>query len=441
MSNFQKLIYGLGGLAIFLSLFSILIVSKSTLFPFIVGKYVFFRSMVMLAAAFYLILVLSGWRFKPDRFSFLKNPLFIAVSIFIAMFFLAGVFGVDFKNSFWSNFERGEGIFAMLYYFLFMIMCLLFLERDKDWENLFKASILAGILMTFYGFAQKLDAPGVVNIGVGWFGRMQASLGNPSYVSAYLFFASFYAIYLLIQKNDLAKKFSWERVFYGFSLVIFGLGFIFTETKGAFIGLGLAFLAGFIYLIFNLSKGRLKNYAIAAAVFVVLCAGFLFVFRENEFIKKLPASRVLYLSLNERSAQTRIWTWGSAWNSFLERPLFGWGPENFSLAFDKYFDTRHFEGINIPGETWFDRAHSVFFDYLAETGILGTISFLGIFVLTFWAVFKIKFNNIFQKTFAMALPIAYLGQGLLLFDVLPIYINLFLFWGFLIHKSYHKSSN
>lgn len=434
MSNFQKLIYGLGGLALFMAVFGILIVSKSTLFPFIVGKYVFFRSMVSLAAVFYLILILSGRRFKSDRFSFLKNPLFIAVSIFVLMFFLAGVFGVDFKNSFWSNFERGEGIFAMFHYFLFMVMSLLFLERDKDWENLFKASIIAGILMSFYGFAQKFDLPGVVNVGIGWLGRMQGSLGNPAYVSAFALFASFYAVYLLSQEKN-----TWKKIFYIFSLIVFGAGFIFAETKGAFIGLGLAFFVSLGYLLFKLPKGKLKNYSIAAAAFIVLCAGFLFIFRENDFVKKLPASRVLHLSWEERSAQTRLWTWGSAWRGFLERPVFGWGPENFSLAFDKYFDTRHFEGINIQSETWFDRAHSVFFDYLAETGILGVISFLGIFVLTFWAVFKIKFHNIFQKTFAMALPIAYLGQGLLLFDVLPIYINLFLFWGFLIYKSSDKS--
>lgn len=439
MSNFQKLIYGLGALALFLSVFSILIVSKSTLFPFIVGKYVFFRSMTTLSAVFFLILVLSGWRLKPERFYFIKNPLFIAVSVFILIFFLAGVFGVDFQNSFWSNFERGEGIFAMFHYFLFMITGLLFFYRDKDWENIFNASIIAGILMSFYGFIQKLtpvgsSVLGVVNMGVGPYGRMQASLGNPAYVSAVALFFSFYAFYLLSQEKNF-----WKRVFYDIALIVFAAAFILAETKGAFIGLGLAFFAGAGYLIFKLPKGKLKKYSIAAAAFIILAAGFLFVFRDSEFVKKLPASRVLYISFTERSAQTRLWTWGSAWRGFLERPLFGWGPENFALAFDKHFDVRHFEGINIPGETWFDRAHSVFFDYLTETGVFGIVSFLIIFVLTFWTVFKIKFNNIFQKTFALALPIAYLGQGLILFDVLPIYINLFLFWGFLIYKSSYQS--
>lgn len=433
MTNFQRLIFGLAALALFASVFSVLIISKSTLFPFIVGKYVFFRSMISLALFFYLLAILTGWQPKKENFYFLKNPIFLAVGAFVVAFFLAGVFGVDFQNSFWSNFERGEGIFAMFHYFLFMVLALLLLEKEKDWEYLFNASIIAGILVSFYGFAQKLDlpVPGLVNIGIGWYGRMQASLGNPSYVSAYLFFTSFYAIYLLLQEKKV-----WKKIFYIFSLVVFAAAFIFTETRGAFIGLALAILFGAALFIFKSPVRRVRAYAAYVLIGLSILSSVLFYYRDSEFVKKIPASRVLYLSFSERTAQTRFWTWGSAWQGFLERPIFGWGPENFSWAFDKYFDTRHFIGINTPSESWFDRAHSVFFDYLAETGIVGITAFLSIFVLIFWNLFlRLNFKNYFQHAAALALPVAYLGQGLLLFDVLPIYINLFLFWGFLIYKS------
>ena len=45
----------------------------------------------------------------------------------------------------------------------------------------------------------------------------------------------------------------------------------------------------------------------------------------------------------------------------------------------------------MPGEnneTWFDRAHSVYFDYLSETGILGFLSYLGMFFMFYWEFFK-----------------------------------------------------
>jgi hypothetical protein len=40
----------------------------------------------------------------------------------------------------------------------------------------------------------------------------------------------------------------------------------------------------------------------------------------------------------------------------------------------------------------------------------------------------------FESALIFALPIAYLVQGLVLFEVLPIYINLFLFLAFAAHK-------
>ena len=62
--------------------------------------------------------------------------------------------------------------------------------------------------------------------------------------------------------------------------------------------------------------------------------------------------------------------WNIAWEGFKVRPIFGWGPENFLKVFDTHFDTRYFNPVDGFG-AWFDRAHSVYFDYLVETGALG----------------------------------------------------------------------
>ncbi|MEK7546611.1 MAG: O-antigen ligase family protein, partial [Patescibacteria group bacterium] len=144
---------------------------------------------------------------------------------------------------------------------------------------------------------------------------------------------------------------------------------------------------------------------------------------------------------SDRTFQTRLWTWNSAWQGFLERPAFGWGPENFSAVFDKYFDPRHY----IPGknsETWFDYAHSVFIDYLVETGIVGFTAHIAIFGVFFWEFFRrFKNENPLLKALMASLPVSYLIQGLALFNVLPIYINLFLFMAFACYKFYYSSSS
>lgn len=145
--------------------------------------------------------------------------------------------------------------------------------------------------------------------------------------------------------------------------------------------------------------------------------------------------------------QTRLLLWKQSIIAFKEKPIFGWGMENFNVPFEKHY--------NPYFEVWYDRAHNIFFDYLVMTGILGLLSFAGIFVVYYRQFFKTRINadkeliyadkkpapisqnqrqSARQKVLLFVLPIAYLVQGLVLFDVLPIYINLFLFLAFASYK-------
>lgn len=189
-----------------------------------------------------------------------------------------------------------------------------------------------------------------------------------------------------------------------------------------------------LYLIFAGSR-RIRSWAgIILAVFIVLGGG-AFATRNTPFIQKLPEGRLLQLSLSDATAQTRLWVWGEAWKGFLERPVLGWGPENFTTVYDQHFDPRFY----VPGqstETWFDRAHSVYFDYLSETGIFGLLSYLGIFGVFIWEFFKShknKVGSVVLSGIVLAIPIAYLGQGIAIFDVFPMYLSLFLFLAFATH--------
>ena len=104
----------------------------------------------------------------------------------------------------------------------------------------------------------------------------------------------------------------------------------------------------------------------------------------------------------------------------------------------------------------------MYFDYLAETGALGLLSFLGMWAVFYWQFFKTRihtdkerintdnpyksdkisinprlqnpYQSMWQSALLFSLPIAYLVQGIVLFDVLPIYINIFLFLAFSAYK-------
>jgi O-antigen ligase len=292
----------------------------------------------------------------------------------------------------------------------------------------------------------------------GWWnlliqGRFEGSLGNPAYVDPYLIFSMFFAAYLWVSEKLEGTLSTLKAWGYGVLIAIFFIFFILGQTRGAFIGLAVGIFALALYLVFS-SKGATRKWGmIGFGVLIILGLG-LYAIRNEPFVQKLPEGRLLQLSLTDSTAQTRFWVWDEAWKGFLERPILGWGPENFTPVFDKFFNPKFY----VPGansETWFDRAHSVFFDYLVETGILGLLSYLGMFVVFYWEFIKKVYNNSFHNSpenhhrtltalkngLIFVVPIAYLVQGIAIFDVLPMYISLFTLLAFSTYYfSLHKKS-
>jgi hypothetical protein len=170
---------------------------------------------------------------------------------------------------------------------------------------------------------------------------------------------------------------------------------------------------------------------------LVVVVSLLVQFRHVPFIAGLPGARVLDISATAETFSTRTDMWSIAWDAWKDRPLLGYGPENFLKVFDKYYNPAQF----VPSQgfgAWYDRAHSIIFDYLAQTGILGLLAFLSIFValaLLFRRPLSEQWaggsrETVVLKGLFLALPVAYLVQGVILFDVLTIYWNLFLFLAF-----------
>ena len=99
-----------------------------------------------------------------------------------------------------------------------------------------------------------------------------------------------------------------------------------------------------------------------------------------------------------------------------EKPLLGWGRENFSLGFNKYFNPA-FEKAKL-GEAWEDRAHNIFLEEAINGGLFGLSSYL-IFILIF--LFFLRKNHLFT-----AALLAYLLQGFFGVNTLNEQLPLFL---------------
>ncbi len=129
-------------------------------------------------------------------------------------------------------------------------------------------------------------------------------------------------------------------------------------------------------------------------------------------------------------ARTIVWKMG--FESWKERFWLGWGPENFNVAFTKYFDPK----VAATGDLWYDRVHNVVLDTAVHSGILGLISYLGIFAVAIVGLLKlcpkvVDKKNVFIPLGMIVVLLVYFAQNLWVFDMISSYMIFFLSLAFI----------
>ena len=83
----------------------------------------------------------------------------------------------------------------------------------------------------------------------------------------------------------------------------------------------------------------------------------------------------------KQATAVRPITWEVSNKIFLERPVFGWGMDNFERVFEAHYDNRVLQD-EYGNEAWLDRAHNVVIDHLVDGGAVG----LGLYILVYLVI-------------------------------------------------------
>jgi len=407
-----------------ISFFAPLILSKNFYFPYIVPKTIFFQLLIEITLFLYVLLVISNRKYFPRLDVLAKGIL-----LFFGIYVVSGLLGENPFRSFFDKYERMLGLFNIAHYLALYFIARGVLQEKKDWIFIFRAFLVPSFLVALYGLGQKFTHFSFLyNTGTD---RIDATIGNAAFFAGYMLISCFVALLLMIKDKSL-------RIYYGASFFISFTAMYISATRGALVG----FLAALIFLaiVFLIKKrSQLASYLnpkknqyakftlIGIAIFFVMAF-----FAKDAFLG--PIQRLSSISLSDTTTKTRIIAAFMTFEGFKEHPLLGWGPGNYNLLFNKYYDP-----LLYPAETWFDRAHDVIFDTLASGGILGLVTYLLIFATVFQILYQYKKkdeNNFLTAYVVAALFLAYLIQNLFVFDSLPTYIPFFLFLAFVSHLSF-----
>lgn len=387
--------------------FLTLYVENDYFFPFITGKNLWFRIIVDVVFAAWVILALYEVRYRPKI-----SGIVWSFGILLVIMFFANLFGLHPNSSFWSNFERMDGYVSLVHTFLYMFVLGSMLQTKKHWKYLLNTSLAVAFAVAFYGLAQY---GGLVEGS----NRIDSRLGNAAYMAVYMLFHIFFAFWLFVESRNITHK-----LIYGALAVMFTFVLIETGTRGTAIGLAVGVMVMSAYIgLFGTQFKQYRKYAIGGFVFLILATGAFIAGRDSAFVQNNNnLARIANISLDDLHIRSIIW--GAAWEGVKERPLLGYGQSNFNYVFNENYDPRLY-----AQEQWFDRSHNIFMDWLVTGGFLGLIAYLSIFG---WCVYYLLVQPLLKKdevTFdvlergvLLGILAGYFTHNLVVFDNIVSYI-------------------
>ncbi len=361
--------------------------------------------------------------------------------------FLAMLNSVNPTRSLWSNFERMEGLVTMLYMAVLFVISASTIRR-REWIYLLNISIVISI---FIGIQALGNSTGAAD-------RISGHLGNSSYLGVYALIHIFFALLgaamifrgnreaelLESGEHKSAKKLNtnnWVSIALYIGVAAFNLFILFkTGTRGAFVGLVVGLILASVYLAWKEKNKIIRFGAIGFLTTVVVSVMFLGIFKQSDFVKnsnQLNRFAALittdYKSVLKNQGEARTLIWHMAYEGVKEKPLLGWGQDNFGYVFAKYYN---------PGmyaqEQWFDRSHNVFMDWLTAAGVLGLLGYLSLFVTALYFIFSKRAGlTIIERSVWLGLLVSYFIHNIFVFDNLSSYVLFFLILAYINDRYTH----
>ncbi len=410
---------------------------KQSVYPYTFPKTLFFQFAVEILFAIWLALAIVDVNYRPKR-----TPLLIAGAAFLGILLLTSLFGVDPSRSFWSTYERMLGVFTLIHLAV-LALVISSLYREIPWKKILYASLATAAFVSILAIIQKRIPNLLLNEPID---RPGSTFGNPTFLAGYLAFNILVGFYLFLETfkrsqlkqagKHLVEKITrtlFIRGSIGALTLLSVVALFFTETRGDLLGLGAALFTLFIIFTFrppeNVGLFSSRRLYFGVILLFLVFGSFFWLTRQNSFWEHVPGLgrfKDISLSLSESNPDLlpRLAAIKAAWKGFLDRPITGWGWDNFNVVYNKYYDPHTLE-INYQ-ETKFDKPHNFILEDLVSGGaplLLARIALFGLFIFE-----ALKRKSLFGS-FAVAVLVGFVIRDIFVFDTIGPVLMFYLFAG------------
>ena len=444
---------------VFLVLLMPLVVTTDTLFPFIVGKSLYARAVTEIIFGLWLVLAYRYPGYRPPR-----SWVLVAFAVYLAVAVVAGLAGVSVQRSLWSNYERMQGIVDLAHWFALILVVTSVVRSLPHWRTLLNFNLGISLVIAVLAVAQHysvsaavplfdcLRPPQIVD-------RVEGCLGNSAYLGAYMLVNILIGLAILSQslqgrpeprgspaqrsrrrrrrrRPTVARDSSanWWRLFWVTTIALDFWVLTLSGTRGAAVGLAaglVVFAAGYM------TWGRLRTVRLVSAglIGILAAVALIVAFATNTAaFDRIASSNVLVgrlatTGLDHGTLRDRVASWSAGLEGLSHRPILGWGPENYIVAWGRYV---------APGGTpAFDQAHNKPVEELTTKGALGLFSYLTLWALMFWIVVRrVRQSSEHEQLLVLFIGAALTGyfvQNLFLFDTPATVLQFMILLGFVVN--------
>lgn len=195
------------------------------------------------------------------------------------------------------------------------------------------------------------------------------------------------AMYFPILFLFLNKRYpTYIKVFTCILIGVFVVGLIFSYTRAAWVSLLASFLLFLIYKFRVRFKILFTVGVTGIIIFAMSWSSLMMSLEQNRQDSSDNLSEHVESISNvstDASNLERLNRWSCAWRMFLERPIFGWGPGTYMFQYAPFQLSSEQTIISTnAGEN--GNAHSEYIGPLAESGLIGSLSFIIILIAVYY---------------------------------------------------------
>lgn len=316
------------------------------------------------------------------KFGFFRNFVGFAYSVFILLSLLSFFNSINLNESV-IYFARVLTVFGSAY--------VLFVILKSNINYLLPIALIFSILLILDSFYVIMQIIRYITGEIVYISEIKSVYSNKNVYAAAMFIKLPAAIWIIIFFKGWVKKIAYFSVFCAL------LAILIMSSRAFYLGLGGIFVALAIYsgIRFIITKERIHVFSVIRiaglfALALVIYTGsqkYLYPKEKDNLLNRGIVTRLSTVKVSASPQNMRLDSWKRSLKMIADQPLLGTGIGNWKLKVLKY------ENQDIQDFKYMFKNHNDFIEVTAETGIIGGLAYLAIFVLIIFLFLKASFKK------------------------------------------------